>query len=144
MQILISAGEASGEMYGALLIGALRARWPQAGLKFFGVGGDRMRAVGCDIIVDARELSVVGILEILSHLPGIWASFQRLIAEADRRKPDLAVVIDAPAFNWRVAREMKRRGVPVVYYVCPQFWAWRQRRVRLLRKYVDRALVIFP
>ena len=131
-------------MYGAQLIGALRARWPHAALNFFGVGGDRMRAAGCDVVVDARELSVVGILEILGHLPDIWALFHRLIAEADRRKPDLAIVIDAPAFNWRVAREMKKRRVPVVYYVCPQFWAWRQKRVRLLRKYVDRALVIFP
>jgi hypothetical protein len=103
-----------------------------------------MRAVGCDTVVDTKDLSVVGITEILSHLPKIYGLYQRLIAEADRRKPDLAIVIDSPAFNWRVAREMKRRGVPVVYYVAPQFWAWRQGRVRLLRKYVDKALVIFP
>jgi lipid-A-disaccharide synthase len=86
----------------------------------------------------------VGITEILSHLPKIWRLFHQLIAEADRRRPDLAIVIDSPAFNWRVARQMKKRGIPVVYYVCPQFWAWRQGRVRLLRKYVDKALVIFP
>jgi lipid-A-disaccharide synthase len=70
--------------------------------------------------------------------------FHKLIAEADRRRPDLAIVIDSPAFNWRVARQMKKRGIPVVYYVAPQFWAWRQGRVRLLRKYITRALVIFP
>ena len=140
--ILISAGEASGEMYGAQLIEALRRRDPS--LEFFGVGGERMRAAGCDIVVDAKELSVVGITEILSHLPKIWGLFHKLIAEADKRRPDLAVVIDSPAFNWRVARQMKKRGIPVVYYVCPQFWAWRQGRVRLLRKYVDKALVIFP
>jgi lipid-A-disaccharide synthase len=87
---------------------------------------------------------VVGISEILGHLPKIWGLFHRLIAEADKRKPDLAIVIDSPAFNWRVARQMKKRGIPVIYYVCPQFWAWRQGRVRLLRKYVDKALVIFP
>jgi len=103
-----------------------------------------MRAAGCDLVVDAKELSVVGITEILSHLPKIWGLFHKLIAEADRRRPDLAVVIDSPAFNWRVARQMKKRGIPVVYYVCPQFWAWRQGRVRLLRQYVDKALVIFP
>jgi len=103
-----------------------------------------MRAAGCDTVVDARDLSVVGITEILSHLPKIYGLYRRLIAEADRRKPELAIVIDSPAFNWRVARAMKRRGVPVVYYVAPQFWAWRQGRVRLLRKYVDKALVIFP
>ncbi len=113
-------------------------------LDFFGVGGDRMRAAGCDTVVDAKDLAVVGISEILSHLPKIWSLFHKLIAEADKRKPDLAIVIDSPAFNWRVARQMKKRGIPVVYYVCPQFWAWRQGRVRLLRKYVDKALVIFP
>jgi lipid-A-disaccharide synthase len=157
VRILISAGEASGEMYGALLMEALRrlaggspattqttpGTLNQA-LEFFGVGGDRMRAAGCDTVVDAKDLAVVGISEILSHLPKIWGLFHKLIAEAEKGKPDLAIVIDSPAFNWRVARQMHKRGVPVVYYVCPQFWAWRQGRVRLLRKYVDKALVIFP
>jgi lipid-A-disaccharide synthase len=144
-------------MYGAQLIEALRRlqalSWTgetpvtphsKTEFDFFGVGGEKMRTAGCDIVVDAKELSVVGITEILSHLPKIWGLFHKLIAEADKRRPDLAVVIDSPAFNWRVARQMKKRGVPVVYYVCPQFWAWRQGRVRLLRKYVDKALVIFP
>jgi lipid-A-disaccharide synthase len=161
VRILISAGEASGDMYGAQLIEALRkiaasqlpiprvgldrpeAR-PHTSLSFFGVGGERMRASGCDTVVDAKELSVVGITEILSHLLKIWGLFHKLIAEADRRQPDLAIVIDSPAFNWRVARQMHKRGIRVVYYVCPQFWAWRQGRVRLLRKYVTKALVIFP
>ena len=158
LRILISAGEASGEMYGAQLIEALQrcavgktaelrsAGQPRAAvptqtsfstqdlIEFFGVGGERMRAAGCDTIVDAKDLSVVGITEILSHLPKIYGLYQRLIAEADRRKPDLAIVIDSPAFNWRVARQMKKRGIPVVYYVAPQFWAWRQGRVRLLRR----------
>ena len=113
-------------------------------LEFFGVGGDRMRAAGCDTVVDTKDLAVVGITEILSRLPKIWSAYQRLIAEADRRRPDLAIVIDSPAFNWRVARQMKRRDIPTVYYVAPQFWAWRQGRVRLLRDYIDKALVIFP
>jgi lipid-A-disaccharide synthase len=158
VRILISAGEASGEMYGAQLIEALRRMAaaelrsagqpgpavPMQALEFFGVGGDRMRAVGCDTVVDAKDLAVVGISEIVSHLPKIYGLFRKLIAEADQRHPELAIVIDSPAFNWRVARQMRKRGVPVVYYVCPQFWAWRQGRVRLLRKYVDKALVIFP
>jgi lipid-A-disaccharide synthase len=117
---------------------------PAPQLDFFGVGGDRMRAAGCDTVVDSKDLSVVGITEILSHLPKIYGLFQRLIKEADKRKPDLAIVIDSPAFNWRVARQMKKRGIPVVYYVAPQFWAWRQGRVRLIRNYIDKALVIFP
>ena len=103
-----------------------------------------MRASGCDTLVDAKDLAVVGITEILSHLPKIYSLFRKLIAEADRRRPDLAIVIDAPAFNWRVARAMRKRGIPVVYYVCPQFWAWRQGRVRLLRDNVTKALAIFP
>jgi lipid-A-disaccharide synthase len=129
-------------MYGAQLIEALHRHDPQ--LEFFGVGGDRMRAAGCDTVVDAKDLSVVGITEILSHLPKIYSLFQYLIKEADQRKPDLAIVIDSPAFNWRVARQMRKRGIPVVYYVAPQFWAWRQGRVRLIRNYIDKALVIFP
>jgi lipid-A-disaccharide synthase len=166
VKVLISAGEASGEMYGAQLIDALRRAYsheassargaadaPSAragqssaerNLAFFGAGGSRMRAAGCDTIVDTKDLAVVGITEILSHLPKIYSLFHKLIREADRRKPDLAIVIDSPAFNWRVAREMKKRGIPTVYYVAPQFWAWRQGRVRLLRDYIDKALVIFP
>jgi lipid-A-disaccharide synthase len=150
VRILISAGEASGEMYGAQLIEALRAgvaRAPSpAGrqLDFFGVGGERMRAAGCDTVVDAKDLAVVGITEILNHLPKIYGLFHKLIVVAGKRRPDLAIVIDSPAFNWRVARQMHHRGIPVVYYVCPQFWAWRQGRVRLLRKYITKALVIFP
>jgi lipid-A-disaccharide synthase len=150
-------------MYGAQLIEALQrtvgqetaklrsAAQPGAGvptsidqLDFFGVGGDRMRATGCDTVVDTKDLAVVGITEILSHLPKIYSLYKHLIKEADLRKPDLAIVIDSPAFNWRVAREMKKRGIPTVYYVAPQFWAWRQERVRLLRDYIDKALVIFP
>src|SRR5579864_9387539 len=153
-------------MYGAQLIEALRRAYPHVGtaaigcpaeqssaalglsstsdLTFFGVGGDRMRAAGCDTVIDAKDLAVVGITEILSHLPKILGLYKNLIREADRRKPDLAIVIDSPAFNWRVARQMKKRGIPTVYYVAPQFWAWRQGRVRLIRDYIDKALVIFP
>jgi lipid-A-disaccharide synthase len=158
VQILISAGEASGDMYGAQLIEALQrvAELRSAGqpgaavptqalqLEFFGAGGERMRAAGCEIVVDAKDLAVVGITEIVSHLPKILKLYKKLIRAADEKRPALAVVIDSPAFNWRVARQMRRRGIPVVYYVCPQFWAWRQGRVKLLRKYVDKALVIFP
>src|ERR1700676_3566336 len=146
-------------MYGAQLIESLRRRAAelrsagrtnssaptQAGqIEFFGAGGERMRAAGCEIVVDAKDLAVVGISEIVSRLPTIYRLFHKLIAEGDQRHPALAIVIDSPAFNWRVARQMRKRGIPVVYYVAPQFWAWRQGRVRLLRKYIDKALVIFP
>src|SRR5499427_10000591 len=144
-------------MYGAQLIEALRRAYAHVGtagggcppdsksrLAFFGVGGDRMRAAGCDTVVDAKDLAVVGITEIVSHLPKILGLYKKLIRAADEYKPSLAVVIDCPAFNWRVARQMRKRGIAVVYYVCPQFWAWRQGRVRLLRDYINKALVIFP
>src|SRR5260370_35118678 len=97
-------------MYGAQLIEALRRRNPQ--LEFFGVGGERMRAAGCDTVVDAKDLSVVGITEILSHLPRIYGLYRRLIKDAERRKPDLPTVIDSPPFTWRVARGMKEPGTP--------------------------------
>jgi lipid-A-disaccharide synthase len=139
-------------MYGAQLIEALRraaelrfAGQPGAAVPtFFGAGGERMLAAGCEIVVDAKDLAVVGITEVLSHLPKILGLYRKLIRAVDEKRPALAVVIDAPAFNWRVARQMRRRGVPVVYYVCPQFWAWRQGRAKLLRKYINKALVIFP
>ena len=142
MRVLISAGEASGELYGAQLMAALRRRLP--GCEFFGVGGEKMRAAGCEILIDARELSVVGITEVLPHVAGIYRKFRRLVREAAARKPDFAVVIDSPAFNVRLAREMHQRGVPVFYYVAPQFWAWRQGRVKQIQKYIRKALVIFP
>lgn len=142
MRLLVSAGEASGEMYGAGLIAALRRRVPR--LETFGVGGDAMRAASFEAVVDARDLSVVGLVEILSHLPTIYHRFHRLIRAADQRRPDAAVVIDSPDFNLRVARAMHQRGVPVVYYVAPQLWAWREQRIRLLRRYVNKLLVIFP
>src|ERR1700686_1478207 len=158
VRILISAGEASGDTYGAQLIESLRraaeirsagqpgAAVPTQGSQFdfFGAGGERMRAAGCEIIVDAKDLAVVGITEILGRLPKILGLYRKLIRAADEKRPALAIVIDSPAFNWRMARQMRKRGIPVVYYVCPQFWAWRQGRVKLLRKYVNKALVIFP
>ena len=141
-RILISAGEASGDMYGAQLIQALRRRRPA--LEFFGVGGPRMREAGCDTVIDAAEIAVVGISEIMRHLPRIYGRFRDLRRAIDERRPAAGVVIDSPAFNLRVARALHQHGVPVFYYVAPQFWAWRQWRTRIIRKYVRRALVIFP
>ncbi|HKC72055.1 MAG TPA: lipid-A-disaccharide synthase, partial [Terriglobales bacterium] len=142
LRVLISAGEASGDMYGAQLIEALRRRRPD--LEVFGLGGDRMRAAGCETLVDAKDIAVVGITEILRHLPRIYARFGRLRRAIVQRRPDIGVVIDSPAFNLRVARSLHRRGIPVVYYVAPQFWAWRQWRARIVRRYVRQALTIFP
>ncbi|MFI5089629.1 MAG: lipid-A-disaccharide synthase [Terriglobales bacterium] len=142
MRLLISAGEASGEMYGAQLIEALRQRAPD--LECFGVGGERMQAAGCDLVVQSKELAVVGITEILPRLPKIYGEFRKLVRAIDDRKPQAAVLIDSPAFHFKVARQLHQRGIPVIYYVAPQLWAWRSGRVRLVRRYFKKALVIFP
>jgi lipid-A-disaccharide synthase len=146
--MLISAGEASGEAYGAKLIEALRReaarRGESAELEFFGVGGDRMRTAGCELVVHAHEIAVVGLVEVVEHLPRIYRRFRDVVREAERRKPDIAVLIDFPDFNFRLAKEVHRLGIPVVYYVSPQLWAWRPSRIQLVRKYVHKMLVIFP
>lgn len=141
--ILISAGEASGEQYGAQVMEALRRADPRP-MSFFGLGGGRMRAAGCDITVESRDVAVVGLAEVIKHLPGIYSRFRALLREVDRRKPELAILIDFPDFNFRLARQLYRRGIPVVYFVSPQLWAWRQGRIKLVQKYVKKMLVIFP
>jgi lipid-A-disaccharide synthase len=148
VRILISAGEASGEFYGAELMQALRQQIsqtePQTEIEFFGVGGEQMRAADCDLLVDAREIAEVGIVEVIKHIPTIYRRFRQVVREAERRRPDAAVLIDFPDFNLRLARELHQRGVPVIYYVSPQLWAWKQRRIERVRKYVRQMLVIFP
>ncbi len=142
MQCLLSAGEASGDTYGAQLIDALRQLSP--GSTFFGMGGEKMRAAGCELLVHANEVAVVGLVEVVTHLPGIRRRFKHLVAEAARRKPDAAVLIDFPDFNLRLARELHRLGIPVFYFVSPQIWAWRTGRVKQIQKYVRKMIVIFP
>jgi lipid-A-disaccharide synthase len=148
VRILISAGEASGEVYGAKLMEALRRQLSQQNLapevEFFGVGGDQMRAAGCDLLVDAREIAEVGIVEVVKHIPLIYRRFREVVREAKRRRPDAAVLIDFPDFNLRLARALHQLGVPVIYYVSPQLWAWKLGRIERVRKYVRKMLVIFP
>jgi lipid-A-disaccharide synthase len=139
---LLSAGEASGDTYGAQLVEALRQLAPEA--NFFGMGGEKMGTAGCDLLVHANEVAVVGLVEVLTHLPGIRRRFKHLVAEAAQRKPDAAVLIDFPDFNLRLARELHRLGIPVFYFVSPQVWAWRSGRVKQIRKYVRKMIVIFP
>lgn len=147
LRVLLSAGEASGDMYGAALIQALRdeatgAGW--TGVECFGLGGDQMIAQGFESVVEARNVAVVGLFEVLSHLPGIYRNFHKLLARVDRERPDVAVLIDFPDWNLRLARELHQRGIPVVYYISPQLWAWRKGRVEQVKKYVSKMLVIFP
>jgi lipid-A-disaccharide synthase len=142
MQFLLSAGEASGDTYGAQLVQALRGLVP--GAKFFGMGGEKMQAAGCELLVHANEVAVVGLVEVLTHLPHIRRQFRRLTADAAIRKPDAAVLIDFPDFNLRLARELHKLDIPVFYFVSPQVWAWRTGRVRQIKSYVRKMIVIFP
>jgi lipid-A-disaccharide synthase len=148
MNFLLSAGEASGDTYGAQLIDALRQLSPQdrhaPSRNFFGMGGEKMRAAGCDLLVHANEVAVVGLVEVIRHLPDIRRRFKHLVTEAARRKPDAAILIDFPDFNLRLARELHRLGIPVFYFVSPQIWAWRTGRVQQIKKYVRKMIVIFP
>jgi lipid-A-disaccharide synthase len=142
MNFLLSAGEASGDTYGAQLIDALRQLAP--GSTFFGMGGEKMRASGCELLIDAKDVAVVGLVEVVKHLPDIRRRFKHLVAEAARRKPDAAILVDFPDFNLRLARELHRLGIPVFYFVSPQIWAWRTGRVKQIQKYVRKMIVIFP
>jgi len=139
--ILLSAGEASGDMYGARLAKALRQRLD---VEIFGMGGDEMRAAGVDVIADYREVSVVGITEILSHMPSLVRAMGKLVSAAKERKPRLAILTDFPGFHLRLARKVLPLGVKNVYYIAPQFWAWRPWRANLVRRRFELALCIFP
>ncbi|HVP64792.1 MAG TPA: lipid-A-disaccharide synthase [candidate division Zixibacteria bacterium] len=143
LRVLVSAGEASGEMYGAELIEQIRRLSPRP-VETFGLGGELMQRAGCDVVVEAHDVAVVGLFEVVRHLPGIYRHFHRLVAEAAQRKPDVAVLIDFPEWNLKLAKALHRLGVPVVYYVSPQLWAWRRGRVKLVERFVRKMLVIFP
>ncbi len=144
--IFISAGEASGEHYGALLIEALKARFAANGrqAQTFGMGGPRMEAAGLERVVHAEDMAVMGLTEVVLHLPRIYREFQKLKRAIRARRPDVAVLIDFPEIHFRLAREFHRLGVPVIYFVSPQLWAWKKHRIKLVQKYVRRMLVIFP
>ncbi len=128
-------------MYAARLATALQKRMDVA---LFGMGGPQMRAAGVDVITDYSEVSVVGITEILSHLPSLVRAMRRLVSEAARRKPPFAILTDFPGFHLRLARKLRPLGVRNIYYICPQFWAWRPWRVRIVRRRFAQALCIFP
>jgi lipid-A-disaccharide synthase len=145
--VFISAGEASGEHYGALLAAALSA--VQSGPKgqrpeLFGMGGPRMAAAGVDLVVRAEDMAVMGLTEVVLHLPRIYREFRKLKRAIRARRPTVAVLIDFPEIHFRLARLFHQLGVPVIYFVSPQLWAWKQHRIELVRKYVKRMIVIFP
>ena len=144
--IFISAGEASGEHYGALLTAALRQQLAAAGqtAQFFGMGGSRMAAEGLECVVRSEDMAVMGLTEVVRHLPRIYREYRRLKQAIRERRPSIAVLIDFPEIHFRLAKEFHRLGIPVIFFVSPQLWAWKKKRIRLVQKYIDEMLVIFP
>ena len=141
-KFFLSAGEASGEHYGAALISALRNLVPNA--TFFGLGGKRMEALGLRRIVRAEEVAVMGITEVVRHMPRIYREYRKLKRSIQTERPDAAILIDFPDVNLGLARELHRLHIPVIFFVSPQLWAWKKHRIKQVQRYVDRMLVIFP
>lgn len=140
--MFVSAGEASGDHYGAELIRELKRHIPQA--SFFGLGGAEMEAAGQHRIIRAEDVAVMGITEILRHIPRIYLSYRRLVDSIKKERPAVAVLIDFPDVNFRLAKHCKHLGIPVVWFVSPQLWAWKRQRLRWVQKRVSRMMVIFP
>jgi lipid-A-disaccharide synthase len=141
-RVFLSAGEASGDAYGAALIAALQE--PLPGARFTGLGGVQMERAGQRRVVRAEDVAVMGVTEILRHVPKIYGAYRRLVKSIQRERPDVAVLIDFPDVNFRLAKHLHRAGVPVVWFVSPQLWAWKRRRLRWVQERVDKMLVIFP
>ncbi|MDB4948715.1 MAG: lpxB [Gemmatimonadetes bacterium] len=140
--IFISAGEESGDLHGAGLARALRERWPHA--RLLGLGGHRMEAAGVELMAGLGELAVMGFVEVLRHLPFFLDLRKRVFAALERQGVDLVVPIDYPGFNLRLARHARGRGIPVLYYIAPQVWAWHKSRVRDLARDADEVAVVLP
>jgi lipid-A-disaccharide synthase len=141
-RVLMVAGEASGDLHGADLLRALRARVPA--LDVYGIGGEGLRTAGMQTLVDAAEVATVGLVEGARHLRALVGIYRALVQRLREDPPDLCILIDFPEFNLRLARAAKRAGVPVFYYIGPQVWAWRRGRVRTIARRVDRLAVVFP
>jgi len=137
--IMFIAGEASGDTHAAALIRAIGSR-----ARTFGAGGPKMREAGMELLVDLTEHAVVGLVEVLKNYGRFKRIFERLVAEAETRRPDAVVLVDFPGFNLRFAAQMKKRGIKVIYYISPQLWAWHASRARQIERDVDLMLTIFP
>jgi len=140
--VMISCGEPSGDLYAGALTTALRDRRPDLGV--FGFGGPRLAAAGASLLGSYEGLSVTGLSEVVRTLPRTWRMYRALIAQAERRRPDVFVAIDFADFNFRLGQALHARGIPVVYYIGPQLWAWRPGRMRTIKRFADKVLVIFP
>ncbi len=141
-RIMLSCGEASGDLYAAALVEALRERRPDSEIS--GFGGPRLQAAGASIVGRYEGLTVTGLIEVIGILPRAYRMIDTIVEAARTQKPDVFVAIDFPDFNFRLLPKIKKLGIPIVYYISPQLWAWRPGRLRTIRQYVDRMLVIFP
>lgn len=144
LRLMIVAGEASGDQHAAKLVRALREASGDREMEFLGSAGPHMRKAGVVPVVVADELSVVGLPEIIRALPMFVKAFRLVIKTADQKRPDAAILVDFPEFNLKLAKALKNRGIPVIYYISPQLWAWRSHRIRLIRRYVDLMITILP
>ncbi len=135
--LMIVAGEASGDRHGAALARSLVRLFPEVKFEMFGAGGEEMRAAGVDTLVDAREVAIIGIPEIIRALGKLYRAYRKLLKAARERRPEGIVLIDWPDFNLRLARRLHREGFKVIYYISPQVWAWRRYRVRAIRRDVQ-------
>jgi lipid-A-disaccharide synthase len=144
IRLMVVAGEASGDKHGAALAEKLRQLYPEIQFEIFGAGGEEMRAAGVETLVDAKDVAIIGIPEIIRAFGKLYGAYKKLIAAANERKPDAVVLIDWPDFNMRVAKKLRKQGFRIIYYISPQVWAWRRYRVKALRRDVDKMLVILP
>jgi lipid-A-disaccharide synthase len=144
IQLMLVAGEASGDKHGAHLVSALQTLRPEIPFDCFGAGGDEMRAAGVQTLVDAREVAIMGALEVARALPKFLRVFRQLREAARKRRPQLVILIDWPEFNLRLAKRLARDGHRVIYYISPQIWAWRSYRIHTIQRYVEQMLVILP
>ena len=142
MRIMISCGEPSGDLYAGALAAELRARLPS--VEIVGLGGPRLQAAGATLSGHFAGLTVTGLTEVVAVLPRSWRMYRRLVSDARARRPDVFVAIDFSGFNFRLMAALRRLGIPVVYYVSPQVWAWRSHRIQTMKRLVDKVLVIFP
>jgi lipid-A-disaccharide synthase len=144
IRLMMVAGEASGDKHGAALAEKLKQFYPEKQFEIFGAGGEEMRGAGVETLVDAKDVAIMGIPEIIRALGKLYGAYRKLITAARRRKPDVVVLIDWPDFNMRVAKRLHKEGFKIIYYISPQVWAWRRYRVNALRRDVNRMLVILP
>ncbi|HVT04961.1 MAG TPA: lipid-A-disaccharide synthase [Thermoanaerobaculia bacterium] len=142
MKLYVVAGEASGDLHAAEVARELRLREP--GIQFLGIGGERLVREGLKTAHDFEKLGVVGLFNVIRHLPMFRRLFRAVVREIEREKPDAVLLVDYPGFNLRLARKCKELGIKVIYYISPQVWAWKQSRVRDIARFVDLMIVIFP